>query len=537
MALKERAATGSWWVENLLRPIVIAIMMTCMVAPAARFLRWPDAEWASSLFLAFVFLANMEGILSERLLHKQRITGWAYLGSRAAEWLVLAIILKVVNYLPLGLGQLWADAATWLSDPNKIFSETDFFTILLFTAAWVASLYVAHQAAELDVEEIKVAPPEDKTSTEYYLWLTAPPLIREREEALAWLGESFLWGGVTILILSAAIYLILPETGASVLPVVLYFLLGVALLSQARFSVSHMGWQVQGISVQRGIAQRWLRWAVLFLVAVTALALLLPTDYAMGPILAIYGFLMMIFDVAMLIIAFIVYLLVLLLAFLFPNIETPTPPSLTAVVPTPSPEPTPVSASQPWIQVLMSALFWILILGIVGYALLRFLQDRWGLLGKGQETAGSWWARFRAWLRALWHRWWAWGQEVGGKLIALRADRQARLPLADRVARFFSLRGLAPRELVRYFYLSAERRAARAGQPRQPGQTPYEYRAALDGHFPDLEPDLSGLTDAFVLARYSPKPVEPEDAEAVKPLWQRIKAALRLKRVKYKEEE
>ena len=93
--------------------------------------------------------------------------------------------------------------------------------------------------------------------------------------------------------------------------------------------------------------------------------------------------------------------------------------------------------------------------------------------------------------------------------------------------RFWSLRRLSPRDMVRYFYLSTVRRAGQAGQPRIPGQTPYEYEADLGERFTELEPDLSGLTEAFVRARYGYEAVETADAEAVKPLWQRIKAALR----------
>jgi hypothetical protein len=80
--------------------------------------------------------------------------------------------------------------------------------------------------------------------------------------------------------------------------------------------------------------------------------------------------------------------------------------------------------------------------------------------------------------------------------------------------------------LVRYFYLSTERRAAQAGQPRGTAQTPYEYQAELDRRFPELEPDLEGLTEAFVGARYSRRSVEKEEAAAAKTLWQRIKAVL-----------
>lgn len=44
---------------------------------------------------------------------------------------------------------------------------------------------------------------------------------------------------------------------------------------------------------------------------------------------------------------------------------------------------------------------------------------------------------------------------------------------------------------------------------------------------PDLEPDLSGLTDAFLEARYSAKPLQAEDAQVAKTFWQRLRAALR----------
>jgi hypothetical protein len=43
---------------------------------------------------------------------------------------------------------------------------------------------------------------------------------------------------------------------------------------------------------------------------------------------------------------------------------------------------------------------------------------------------------------------------------------------------------------------------------------------------PELEPDLSGLTGAFMTARYSPEPVQAEEAQAAKSFWQRIKEAL-----------
>jgi len=116
---------------------------------------------------------------------------------------------------------------------------------------------------------------------------------------------------------------------------------------------------------------------------------------------------------------------------------------------------------------------------------------------------------------------------VQSRLGQRMARRQGVPPRIRAPGSFLSLRRLPPRELIRYFYLSTLRRAAQAGQPRRPAQTPYEYEADLNRALPELEPDLSGLTGAFITARYSPQPMQPEEAQAAKSFWQRIKEALR----------
>ncbi len=527
--MKDRVA-DNWWIENLLRPVLIATMMTCLAAPVVQAIEWLIAGWDGTYFLVFAFFAGLEGILSERVLQKRRIGGYGYLASRGAEAVVLLLLLKLANYIPLGLDQLWADARIWPSNPDRFISSIDLYTGIVFMSLWAGALYVSRQVLELDAEVGKESPPPDKTSTEYYLWLTQPPLVREREQALNWLGEAFLWGGIMMLVASAAVFRFLPTAGVPVIPTLLYFALGIALLSQARFSVTHVGWQIQRIPIQPGIARRWLLWAVIFLVGVALVARILPTQYAMGPILALYSFVVILGQVFLLIITFVVYLFALLLSLFLPDMQVPERPSF-ALTPVPVQEPTPTTGSPPWFEVLLSALFWLLILVIVGYALIRFLQDRFGLWAKGEAAEGTRWGRFQAWLRDLWRRWRNWRQGVQVRLVGRRSGRKDQRPIGGRMFRFLSLRGLSPRELIRYFYLSAVRRATQAGQPRRPGQTPYEYRAALSERFSELEPDLTGLTEAFIQARYSYRPVQQGDAEAVKPLWQRIKAALRRRRI------
>jgi hypothetical protein len=515
--------------------MIIAAMLVCIAAPVVVILeeltRAPDGTktWSGTYFLAFAFLASLEGILSERALMKRRITGWQYVGSRAAEALILLLLLKLANYIPLGWDALLADAQLWVANPFEFIAVRDFFIGALFLPLWLGSLHIGRMVRELDVEERVDSAPPDKTSPEYYLWLTQPPVAHERQERLSWLTEMVLWGGMAILLVSVTLYLLAPTAGLPAVATVLYFALGVALLSQARFSVTYAGWQMEGTTIQRGMGRRWLLWAALFLATVALVALLLPTYYTLGPLRALMGVLSMIYLALSFVIGLIIFLVTLPLALLNPGAETPEPPEVDPML-IPAAEAVVGGGTPPWLEILASAVFWLVVLGIVLYALRRFLQDRLGGVDE-REMEGSWWGRLLAWLRDLWRRWWTWQEGVQDRLARRRVRGDGEGPITARLSRFFFPGRLPPRELVRYFYLSAARRAAEVGQPRGPGQTPSEYRAALDHRFPELEPDLEGLTAAFIEARYGNRPLQTEDAEAVRPLWQRVKAALRRRRV------
>jgi hypothetical protein len=336
----------------------------------------------------------------------------------------------------------------------------------------------------------------------------------------------FMWGGIALLISSALMQKLVPTAQALAIPTLLFFALGVAVLSQARFSVTYAGWRLQGAVVQRSLVRRWLLWAALFLTGVALASSLLPTEYAMGPVSAVLGVLRIVVGFVVFVVMALFFLLTLPLALLLPSVDlAPRPklPSLDA----PPPALTSAGESPAWLEALGSALFWVIVLSIVGFAVFRFVQDRLGAAPELRSAEGGWWGRFLTWLRGIWRGWRSLQRDIRSRLGQQRVAREAgpsrRLP----GTRFWSLRRLSPRDLVRYFYLSTVRRAGQAGQPRIPGQTPYEYEADLGERFTELEPDLSGLTEAFVRARYGYEAVKNADAEEVKPLWQRIKAALR----------
>ncbi len=525
----DQRTLGNWLVENWLRPLLIAAMMVCLATPLVSALEWLFPGWDGTLFLIFCFFAGLEGILSERVLSRRRVTGGQYIASRAAELVIILLLLTIVNAAPGELRRLWQNAGEWIARPESLIMSVGGVTALLLVPLWVGALMVSRRISDLDVDGDVEEPPEDRSSSAYYLWLSRLSPARDREATLGWLGEMVVWGGVVMLLSSTILYMVMPEKRLPEVAILLYCALGVALLSQARFSVTKASWRVQGIPVQAGIPGRWLLWAVLFLVGITALALILPARYLMGPVRAVQGLVLLIGQLLTFVVALFVYAFGWLASLFRSDTEQPEPPTLSL---TPGPAGDAVSAGSipSWSGLVLTLIFWVIILAIIVFAVVRVLRDRLGLMREKERAEETWWARFLAWLSSLWAIWRAWRREVQTALADRLSRRRRGTSRAARLRRFLSLRRLSPRDLVRYFYLSTSKRAAQAGQPRRSGQTPYEYQGSLDERFPDLEPDLSGLTDAFVQARYSPKPIKKQDAEEVRPLWQRIKAALRRRR-------
>ena len=74
MAMNEQA-NANRTVDNLLRPVVIAAMLACLTSPLVYVLQGLDMGYNGSHFVIFAFLASLEGILSERVLQRRRISG------------------------------------------------------------------------------------------------------------------------------------------------------------------------------------------------------------------------------------------------------------------------------------------------------------------------------------------------------------------------------------------------------------------------------------------------------------------------------
>jgi hypothetical protein len=148
------------------------------------------------------------------------------------------------------------------------------------------------------------------------------------------------------------------------------------------------------------------------------------------------------------------------------------------------------------------------------------------LLEKLRSLNWGWLANLWDWLRGLWTH-----VKTGIETVAsiVRRPGAATSASNNRGDGFINLRRLDPRQKIYFFYLAFVRRAGEQKLPRSSHQTPGEYAATLQKSLPEAAEDIQALTDAFVSARYSRRPVEAAQAHNTETIWARLRKALRHK--------
>lgn len=76
---------------------------------------------------------------------------------------------------------------------------------------------------------------------------------------------------------------------------------------------------------------------------------------------------------------------------------------------------------------------------------------------------------------------------------------------------------------IRRIYAHTSALAEALGYPRAPHETPYEYQATMEQAFPEHCEEVARITQAYVVAHYGEAPDRPEDLEAIRVAWERIR--------------
>lgn len=356
-------------------------------------------------------------------------------------------------------------------------------------------------------------------------------LDRSQQAARQSLVTTIMLIGVPMVLLNAVQRMSLRNAGqvveAAQLPgahLLIYFVLGLILLSKTRLAMLRSGWQWERIPIGRGLSTRWIGYSLALVGALLLIAIVLPTHYSVGLLGTLSYLLTLIIALVEFVFLTIAALIAALFSLLFPQVSReprpmPTFPTL--------PPPTPTQVAPPTIsEFAQSLIFWIVFFGVMIYLIRQYARQHPALEDVLQRLPG--WSIFG--------RWWRWLRELfgglGAKITAtLEARRQLRSAPAARsgvkIDRWVNVRRLPPREQVRFYYHALLRRGRERGYPRRPAQTPNEYARDLVASVPELDQEVAAMTDQFSEARYSRHDITPERVGVVRRAWDRIKHTLR----------
>ncbi|HEY64841.1 MAG TPA: DUF4129 domain-containing protein [Caldilineae bacterium] len=520
----------SLWLRGVFRPLMVALLAVCLAVGFVSVAWAVVPGWGRGLVLPFLSLVALEAVYTTLWLASPERRDRRTARFRAGELLCLLILARLLAFLIVGEWPSPALLLQWLRTPLSFIDGASFFLGFLTLVTWgQATLMMGtleHMSLKPDELVTKAILARDMDWNE----------IRARHPSRTILLEQFsaywLWGGVMLALCAGLSRLEWrPVTGRLIglrhlglspmlqIALVVYFLGGLALVSQGRLAVLRARWQYEGTPVDPAVVRRWGRLAIGMLILVGLVAALLPfgSSFALARVLAT------LINVAMQV----AYVFLLLLFGLFgwllgllwrvsgdaggesPWQRMPEPPEG-------------LSNGFRFPDWLGGALVWLIMISIVAYSLVAYLR------GRGVRLELKWLRRLWDRLRAWWQGWQGqarrWGQRVRAAVIARRSRSVAE---GRPLWRFLSLRRLSPRDRVRYFYLSTVRRASERGVRRRPSETPREYQEDLTSHWPEIGEDLIALTEAFIDARYSAREMRPEEAKRVQEIWKRVKASLR----------
>ena len=501
--------------------LLVCLMMICLMLTVKQFGERLMPGWEGSYLPWFGFLVSLEALFSARTTRKLTIFSSEWFGYRVGEWVLIAILLKLVQYLTAVPVSQWAAIEALRTNFISNFLNGEYLlAVVLVFFVWLICSQYAEDLQVLEVDYLALSDSIPKG--------IADERLRARHSLV---NHVFIHGAIMLVLVTLVrldwefVFGQRPPVRSGAIYLLVYFMLGLALLSQTQFTVLHGRWNWQRIELDRELAFRWAIYSMVFLAFIALLALVLPTRFTVG-FLTLLGYLInLVFFVGATIMQLLIFLLVSLFSVFVPGVESGVE---TPITPPPSPRLPPApSQPAPWLELAVSALFWGVLLAVIGFSVYQYFshhQDLWGRIGKIPGL--TWLNRFWSWFRILFG---VLNETITS--VVKSGIRLVRRPLVEphlaKRWRYINLRKLSPKERVYFFYLAMIRRGNEAGHPRGNDQTPYEYERTLRASLPDLGQDLAGMTETFVEARYSRHEVSEETADLVQQWWAKLRRVLR----------
>ncbi len=502
---------------------IVVAMMVCISYTILQLAERLFPTWQGAYLPVLCALVSVEAILSWRRSKRWADVNLYGVAYWAAEWVVLLVLIKLFIYLWHGFGQILLDIPRWIEDFIGSFFDGEFlFVSLVCFMIWVLSGLHARDLFQLEGDE-NILKTRDMDG-----------YLSDRSNYRRSLVSRVFVIGFVIVLVTALIHLDYqtfksnaPVSSVDLMNVILYFILSLVLFSLTHFATLRAAWAWDRFPVVSGMTRRWLISSLIFLSLVGGIAFLLPTRYSFG----LLSTLNMLVTILGSVLYFLFFIISLPITFLFnlvlslmgkqpqqtglPQPQVPIPPAQTPGTP------------MPWLDILKSVLFWIFLLGVVGYAFYQYLLQNKDLMEQLKRVPVlSWLVKAWEWLLANIR---GVNRLVGGAVQAQlkRLRSRGAEQLARMAPGFINLLRLTPRQRVLFFYLALLRRGGESGLPRKPSQTPYEYAQTVTPSLPEAENDIHSMTESFLEARYSRHEITSDRANRVKADWERVRRALR----------
>jgi hypothetical protein len=515
--------------------ILVSFMMVCMTLTASNLIVKFTPAWKTEIAAVFSLLVALERLFTYKISKRLVVLSKSWVAFYTSQLIVTILLLKIILMAYDRFHSIWITFQLWQMEFFTNFFDIETLGMLAFSSiVWFLSGYFAGLLDEMSLEEALI---------KFDMAVKAPfEEIPPRERLLG-----LIFGGGFFMVAITAISRVqlrqvlrggfedlaiqpLPYLAAGAWSVLLYFILGLVLISLSQFARLNARWHFQRITVSPTLAKRWAIYSTVSIALVAFLASLLPTNYSLG-LLSVLRYLI---QLVLGIFAFLFGVIGTILVFLFSQLLMlfgGKEPSEDIIVQSYEPPEMPSELIQPGedpsLGILKAVFFWAIFLIVVGFSVYQFVRQHEGIwLAIKKIQRFKWFHGFKLWIMSYVKRGTGKISEiVESGLIKLRWRRNTA---GDSVRRgLISLGRLSPRQRVYYFFLALVRRGSQRGLVRKENLTPYEYAEILEQALPEVDQDIASITDAFVSARYSRLEIEKDVAKSVKLYWGRIRDALR----------
>jgi len=542
------------WLKSLLHPFLIAVMVACLdiawLALIARFVPELGGGYGQLVLLFSVAVAVLGCVTTAYLAQP----GQRQRRRPAYRWAEFAFVVGATRLI------LWGATGRWPTLTALLYQPVDTLIDGLFLSAGLVVLFSWLAAIEFTGDLLRLALQPDE------LFALGTDRIGEmirssnsdRPMILGRIVSRWVGGGVLMVMAAAGLQVERPANGffaltqqnidpAVIAAIVIYFLVGLVLVSQGQLALLRTRWLLDRVPSSEQVLRQWPVYVMLLLIAIGLLSTLLPFGGTFLLAQILFTVLNFLFNLLLTIFQFFMGLFLLLMAALMG--ETPESPPLEAAPPPPPPliEQLPPAASllPDWAG---GALFWITMTLILGYAAYIYLSDRgvkftW-LLAFWQMLRERWQLFFGAYRQ--WQR-----SRLPGRNQRDRGDAEGNSVHWSK--RNLDWRRLDPTQQARYFYLTTLEEAKEQGIGRTGGETPGQYAPRLTTYITDQrkanrqpteenseqieenlgeiveQKEVQQLTEAFIQARYSKRPLAKNDSIILVNIWQNLKDLLSLR--------